>query len=87
MVQSVIFEDVRIQRENYNNENPIKKLKEEAVEDLVPEITIRAESEKARSVTVPCCQTLGPPNEEKVFLVIGGFDVFQDIYKGENGAS
>ena len=47
-----------------------KKLIGEVAEDhFAPEITIRAGGEKGRTAAiVPCCQTLGPPNEEKSIL-------------------
>ena len=54
---------------NYDNKNPRSKTERKSCgRPFAPEITIRAGGEKGRtSAIVPCCQTLGPPNEEKVF--------------------
>ena len=55
------------------------------MEDLfAPEITIRAGGEIGRtSSMVPCCQTLGPPNEEKSILGHLDKDSFEDVYFGK----
>ena len=51
---------------------------------LAPEITIRAGGEIGRtSSMVPCCQTLGPPNEEKSILGHLDKDSFVDVYFGK----
>ena len=70
---------------NYNNENPREKTERRSCgRPFAPEITIRAGGEKGRSAAiVPCCQTLGPPNEEKSILGHLDNDKFEDIYKGE----
>ena len=54
---------------NYKNINPRSADKRRSCgRPFAPEITIRAGGKKGRSAAiVPCCQTLGPPNEEKVF--------------------
>ena len=54
---------------NYENTNPREKSQRKSCgRPFAPEITIRAGGEKGRTgALVPCCQTLGPPNEEKVY--------------------
>ena len=52
---------------------------------FAPEITIRAGGEIGRTAAiVPCCQTLGPPNEEKSILGHMDQDTFETIYNGDN---
>jgi len=48
-----------------------------------PEITIRAGGNGKTGAMTPCCQTLGPPNEEK--SVLGHFEdeTFEEIFWGE----
>jgi len=55
---------------NYDNTNPRKKTDRRSCgRPFAPEITIRAGGETGRTgALVPCCQTLGPPNEEKSIL-------------------
>jgi len=51
---------------------------------FAPELTIRAGGERGRAGAVtPCCQTLGPPNEEKSILGHFDKDSFEEIYFGE----
>ena len=51
---------------------------------FAPEITIRAGGESGRTAAiVPCCQTLGPPNEEKSILGYMDKDTFETIYNGK----
>ena len=52
---------------NYENKNERIGLKKTSCgRPFAPEITIRAGGKEGRtSAMVPCCQTLGPPNEEK----------------------
>ena len=59
-------------------------MKEELVGGLfAPEITIRAGGEMGRTAAmVPCCQTLGPPNEEKSILGHLDKETFEDVYFG-----
>ena len=53
---------------NYKNINPRSANKRRSCgRPFAPEITIRAGGKKGRSAAiVPCCQTLGPPNEENI---------------------
>jgi MoaA/NifB/PqqE/SkfB family radical SAM enzyme len=69
---------------NYSNINPrVSASRRSCGRPFAPELTVRAGGEKGRSgAVVPCCQTLGPPNEEK--SILGHFDKqsFDDIYFG-----
>ena len=55
---------------NFSNPNPRKKSSRKSCgRPFAPEITIRAGGAAGRTAAmVPCCQTLGPPNEEKSIL-------------------
>lgn len=70
---------------NYENKNQRKKTDRRTCgRPFAPELTIRAGGEKGRTAAVvPCCQTLGPPNEEK--SILGHLDKtsLNDIYFGE----
>lgn len=70
---------------NYDNLNPRSaELRRSCGRPFAPELTIRAGGKKGRSgAVVPCCQTLGPPNEEK--SILGHFDnqTFEEIYFGQ----
>lgn len=70
---------------NYENTNPRKKTgRRSCGRPFAPEITIRAGGEEGRvAAIVPCCQTLGPPNEEKSILGHLDSEKFEDIYNGE----
>ncbi len=70
---------------NYDNKNPRAVSERRSCgRPFAPEITIRAGGEKGRtSAIVPCCQTLGPPNEEKSILGHLDNDKFEDIYNGK----
>ncbi len=70
---------------NYNNPNPRNKSQRKSCgRPFAPEITIRAGGEKGRTgALVPCCQTLGPPNEEKSILGHMDKQSFEEIYNGE----
>ena len=58
---------------------PEKKLREDA-----PELTVRAGGETNRTAAVvPCCQTLGPPNEAKSILGHLDNNTFEEVYFGE----
>jgi len=70
---------------NYDNENPrdIKK-RTSCGRPFAPELTVRAGGLNGQTASVvPCCQTLGPPNEAK--SVLGHLDTqsFEDVYFGE----
>jgi wyosine [tRNA(Phe)-imidazoG37] synthetase (radical SAM superfamily) len=70
---------------NYDNQNP-RSFHEKAScgRPFAPEITIRAGGEAGRSAAmVPCCQTLGPPNEEKSILGHLDKENFEQVYFGE----
>jgi radical SAM protein with 4Fe4S-binding SPASM domain len=70
---------------NYANTNSRKKTDRRSCgRPFAPEITIRAGGEKGRAAAiVPCCQTLGPPNEEKSILGHLDSEKFEDIFNGE----
>jgi radical SAM protein with 4Fe4S-binding SPASM domain len=70
---------------NYNNTNPRKKTDRRSCgRPFAPEITIRAGGEEGRTgALVPCCQTLGPPNEEKSILGHVDTQSLEEIYNGE----
>ena len=67
---------------NYKNINPRSADKRRSCgRPFAPEITIRAGGKKGRSAAiVPCCQTLGPPNEEKSILGHMDKQSFEEIY-------
>jgi hypothetical protein len=67
---------------NYNNENPRKKTDRRSCgRPFAPEITIRAGGEEGRTgALVPCCQTLGPPTEEKSILGHMDKQTLEEIY-------
>ena len=67
---------------NYKNINPRSANKRRSCgRPFAPEITIRAGGKKGRSAAiVPCCQTLGPPNEEKSILGHMDKQSFEEIY-------
>jgi MoaA/NifB/PqqE/SkfB family radical SAM enzyme len=67
---------------NYKNINPRSADKRRSCgRPFAPEITIRAGGKKGRSsAIVPCCQTLGPPNEEKSILGHMDKQSLEEIY-------
>jgi radical SAM protein with 4Fe4S-binding SPASM domain len=71
---------------NYKNQNERKKTDRRTCgRPFAPEITIRAGGKIGRTgAIVPCCQTLGPPNEEKSILGHMDHDSFENIYNGEH---
>ena len=71
---------------NYANQNQRKKTDRRSCgRPFAPEITIRAGGKIGRTgAIVPCCQTLGPPNEEKSILGHMDQDSFENIYNGEH---
>jgi len=70
---------------NYENTNPRLGIKKTSCgRPFAPEITIRAGGKEGRtSAMVPCCQTLGPPNEEKSILGHLDKQTFEEVYFGE----
>ena len=70
---------------NFSNPNPRKKSSRKSCgRPFAPEITIRAGGAAGRvAAMVPCCQTLGPPNEEKSILGHLDNQSFEDIYFGK----
>jgi radical SAM protein with 4Fe4S-binding SPASM domain len=70
---------------NYSNINPRKKTDRRSCgRPFAPEITIRAGGKEGRTgALVPCCQTLGPPNEEKSILGHMDLQSLEDIYNDE----
>ncbi len=52
---------------------------------FAPELTIRAGGKPGRTASVvPCCQTLGPPNEEKSILGHLDQSSFEEVYFGKD---
>ncbi len=70
---------------NFDNKNLRKKTEKRSCgRPFAPELTIRSGGEAGRSgAIVPCCQTLGPPNEEKSILGHMDKNSFEEIYFGE----
>ena len=70
---------------NFDNKNPRKKTDRRSCgRPFAPELTIRSGGEAGRTgAIVPCCQTLGPPNEEKSILGHLDKNSFEKIYFGE----
>jgi MoaA/NifB/PqqE/SkfB family radical SAM enzyme len=69
----------------FSNPNPrIKSSRKSCGRPFAPEITIRAGGSIGKTAAmVPCCQTLGPPNEEK--SILGHLDTqsFEEDYFGD----
>tara|TARA_A100001011_G_scaffold269488_1_gene278721 strand:- start:11812 stop:12813 length:1002 start_codon:yes stop_codon:yes gene_type:complete len=70
---------------NHDNINPREKTARRSCgRPFAPELTVRAGGSLGRTgAIVPCCQTLGPPNEEKSILGHLDKNSFEDIYFGE----
>lgn len=70
---------------NYDNQNARKgDIRKSCGRPFAPELTVRAGGEAGKSgAVVPCCQTLGPPNEEKSILGHMSDQKFEEIYWGE----
>ena len=70
---------------NHNNINPREKTKRRSCgRPFAPELTVRAGGSPGRvGSIVPCCQTLGPPNEEKSILGHLDKNSFEEIYFGK----
>ena len=61
-----------------------QKKKRSCGRPFAPELTVRAGGEKGRTAAVvPCCQTLGPPNEEKSILGHLDKESLEEIWNGE----
>ena len=70
---------------NYENKNARKKTERRSCgRPNAPELTVRAGGETNRpAAVVPCCQTLGPPNEAKSILGHLDNNTFEEVYFGE----
>ena len=70
---------------NYDNLNPREKTKRRTCgRPIAPELTVRAGGDQGRTgAIVPCCQTLGPPNEAKSILGHLDKDTFEEVYFGK----
>lgn len=70
---------------NYDNTNPRKPtLRKSCGRPFAPELTIRAGGDNGRTgAIVPCCQTLGPPNEKKSILGHLDKESFEEVYFGK----
>ena len=70
---------------NYENKNARKKTERRSCgRPNAPELTVRAGGETNRTAAVvPCCQTLGPPNEAKSILGHLDNNTFEEVYLGE----
>ena len=70
---------------NYENKNARKKTDRQSCgRPNAPELTVRAGGKEGRTAAVvPCCQTLGPPNEEKSILGHLDKNTFEQVYYGE----
>jgi radical SAM protein with 4Fe4S-binding SPASM domain len=70
---------------NYDNPNPrIKTNRKSCGRPFAPELTIRAGGDEGRTgAVVPCCQTMGPPNEGKSVLGHLDNETFEEVYFGE----
>lgn len=71
---------------NYSNKNPrIKTNRRSCGRPAAPELTVRAGGKENRTASVvPCCQTLGPPNEEKSILGHLDKQTFEEVYFGND---
>ena len=67
---------------NYENKNARKKTDRKSCgRPNAPELTVRAGGKAGRTgAVVPCCQTLGPPNEEKSILGHLDKNNFEEVY-------
>ena len=70
---------------NYENKNArTKTARKSCGRPNAPELTVRAGGSANRTAAVvPCCQTLGPPNEEKSILGHLDKQSFEEVYFGE----
>ena len=70
---------------NYSNDLNAREMrkKRSCGRPFAPELTVRAGGEPGRTASVvPCCQTLGPPNEIKSILGHLDNESFESIYNG-----
>lgn len=70
---------------NYENKNARKKTQRRTCgRPSAPELTVRAGGQIGRTAgVVPCCQTLGPPNEAKSILGHLDNNTFEEVYFGK----
>ena len=70
---------------NYENKNARTKTERRTCgRPFAPELTVRSGGQMNRTGgIVPCCQTLGPPNEEKSLLGHLDQQSFEEVYFGE----
>lgn len=70
---------------NYENKNArLKTDRRSCGRPSAPELTVRAGGASGRTASVvPCCQTLGPPNEEKSILGHLDKSSFEEVYFGD----
>lgn len=69
--------------DNEGNKRTVKK-KKSCGRPFAPELTIRSGGSVGKTgAIVPCCQTLGPPNEEKSILGHLSEKSFEEIWNGE----
>ena len=71
---------------NYDNSKNARSMKEKRScgRPFAPELTVRAGGEEGRTgAIVPCCQTMGPPNEIKSILGHLDNQTFEEVYFGE----
>jgi MoaA/NifB/PqqE/SkfB family radical SAM enzyme len=70
---------------NYNNKNKRSPTERRSCgRPFAPELTVRAGGDKGRvAAVVPCCQTLGPPNEAKSILGHLDKETYEEIWEGE----
>jgi len=70
---------------NYRNINPREPTDRRTCgRPFAPELTVRAGGKPGRTASVvPCCQTLGPPNEEKSILGHLDNSTFEEVYFGK----
>ena len=70
---------------NYNNKNNRSPTERRSCgRPFAPELTVRAGGDKGRvAAVVPCCQTLGPPNEAKSILGHLDKETYEEIWEGE----
>ena len=72
---------------NYDNSKNARTMveKRSCGRPFAPELTVRAGGAKGRTgAIVPCCQTLGPPNEEKSILGHLDKNSFEEVYFGKS---
>ena len=70
---------------NYDNKNKrITTQRRSCGRPFAPELTVRAGGDEGRTgAVVPCCQTLGPPNEAKSILGHLDKETYKEIWEGD----